>query len=79
MISDFCSIPFGNVTNLFPNFFEKEKYVLDYEILQVYMRLGLKLEKVHHLLEFNQSQQLKPHVEFNTQRRIGAKKNGDKD
>ena len=31
------------------------------------------------LLEFNQSQCLKQYVEFNTQRRIEAEKDGDKD
>ena len=28
-----------------PNIFDKEKYVVHYEILQLYMRLGLKLKK----------------------------------
>ena len=30
---------------LVPNFFDKEKYVLYYENLQLYLRLGLKLKK----------------------------------
>ena len=38
----------------------------------------LKLKKIHHVLEFNQSQWLK-HVEFNTKERIEAERNGDKD
>ena len=38
------------------------------------MRLGLKLKKIYHILEFKQSQWLKPHVEFNTQKRLEAKK-----
>ena len=29
--------------------------------------------------EFNQSQWLKPYIEFNTQKRLEAEKNGDKD
>ena len=29
------------------NFFDKEKYVLHYENLQLYLRLGLKLKKIH--------------------------------
>ena len=47
MIADFRNIPFGNVKKLTPNFFEKEKYVIHYENLQLYLywRLGLKLKK----------------------------------
>ena len=36
-------------------------------------------EKVHHVLEFDQSKWLKPYVEFNTEKRIEAQKNCDKD
>ena len=64
---------------LVPNFFDKEKYVLRYERLQLYLRLGLKLKKIHCVLESNQSQWLKPYVKFNTQKRIKAEKDGDKD
>ena len=59
-----------------PNFFGKEKYVVHYENSKLYLRLGLKLYRV---LEFNQSQWLKQYVEFNTQKRIEAEKNGGKD
>ena len=52
--------------------------MLYYENLQLYLRLGLKLKK-HRLLEFNQSQWLKPYIEFNTKRRIEAVKNNGKD
>ena len=78
-IADFYNIPIGNVKKLIPNFFDEEKYVLHYENLQLYLRLRLKLKKIHHVLEFNQSNWLKPYVEFNTHKRIKAKKNGDKD
>ena len=46
----------------------------NYENLQLYLRLRLKLKKIHHVLEFNQSQWLQPHVEFNTLKRIEAEK-----
>ena len=69
----------GNVKKLVSNFFEKEKYVLQYESLQLYLRIQLKLKKIHRVLEFNQLQWLKPNVEFNTQKRIDAEKKEAKD
>ena len=73
-IADFCNIPIGNVKQLVPNFFDKKKYVIHYENLKFYLRLELKLKTIHHILEFNQSQWLKPNIEFNIQKRIEAEK-----
>ena len=39
----------------------------------------MKTKKMHRVLEFNQSQWLKPHVEFNTQKRIEVEEKGNKD
>ena len=44
-IADLYNIPIGNIKRLVANFFEKEKYVLHYENLQLYLRLVLKLKK----------------------------------
>ena len=55
-IADLYNIPIGNVKKLVPNFFDKEKYVIHYKNVQLYLRLGLKLKKIHRVLEFNQSQ-----------------------
>ena len=54
-IANFHNIPNDNVKKLVPNFLDKEKYVLHYENLQLHLRLRLKLKKIHHVLEFNQS------------------------
>ena len=51
-------------------------YVLHYQILQLYLRLGLKLQKVHHVLESNQSQLLKPMTNLTKKNR--SRKPGDK-
>ena len=58
-IADLYNISTGNVEKFVPNFFDKEKYVIYYENLQLYLRLGLNLKKIYCLLEFNQSQWLK--------------------
>ena len=42
-IADFYHIPTGNVKKLLRNFFAKGKYVLHYENLQLYLRLGFRL------------------------------------
>ena len=78
-IADLRNIPIGNVKKLGPNFFDKEKYVVHYENVKLYLRLGLKLKKIHRVLEFIQSQCLGQYIEFNTQKIIEAEKNGGKD
>ena len=45
LIAEFYNIPIGNVKKLVPNFSDKEKHVLHYENLQLYVRLGLKLKE----------------------------------
>ena len=49
------------------NFFDEKNYVLHYENLHFYLRLGLKLKKIHRVLEFSQSQWLKPYIKLNKQ------------
>ena len=44
-IADLYNIPIGSAKKLVPNFFDKEKYVIHYENLKLYLRLGLKLKK----------------------------------
>ena len=57
-----------------PHFFDEEKYVIHYENSQLYSRLALKVKKVHRVLQFTQSQWLKPFIEFSTKKRIEAEK-----
>ena len=69
----------GKVEKLIPNLRDKEKYVLHYRNLQLYLKLGLKLKKIHRALEFSQSKWLEPYIAFNTQKRAGAKNAFEKD
>ena len=45
-IADLYNIPIGSVKKLVSNLFDKEKYVIHYENLPLYLRLGLKLKKI---------------------------------
>ena len=66
-IGDLYIIRFCNVKKSVLNFFDKEKYVFHYENLHFYLRLGLKLKKIHRVLEFSQLQWLKPCIKLNKQ------------
>ena len=69
MTDIFYKIPIGNVKKLVRNLFDEEKYMFHYENLQLYLRLELKLKKIHCALEFCHSKWLKPYVEFNTHKK----------
>ena len=86
MLSDYCQriqsregIKVGQMEKLIPNLRDKEKYVLHYRNLQLYLSLGLKLKKIHRALEFSQSNWLAKYIDFNTQKRAKAKNAFEKD
>ena len=68
----------GQVAKLIPTLADKKNYVLHLRILQLYLRLGLKLKKCR-VLEFDQSPWLKQYIDFNTQKRMNAKNSSEKD
>jgi uncharacterized protein YeeX (DUF496 family) len=64
---------------LMTNLYDKEKYVLHYTTLKMYLKMGLKLEKIHKVLEFDQSDWLKVYIDFNTDLRTKATNDLEKD
>ena len=86
MLSDYCreiknkfNISSGNVNKLIPTLRDKKNYVLHEENLKLYLSLGLKLKKVHRVLEFDEKPWLKEYIDFNTEKRKNAKNAFEKD
>ena len=64
---------------LVPNLQPKIRYVLHYRNLQLYLKLGMKLEKVHKVLSFHQTPWMAPYIAKNTELRKLAKNDFEKD
>ena len=57
------------VEKLVPNLRNKDRYVLHYRNLQLYLSLGMRLKKIHRALRFEQSPWMKPYIRMNTELR----------
>ena len=86
MLSDYCreilekeKTKIGGVEKLIPTLRKREKYVLHYRNLQLYLSLGMKLKKIQRALEFSQSNWLEKYIAFNTKKRAEAKNAFEKD
>ena len=61
------------------NLFNKKKYVAHINTLKQALNHGLKLKKIHRVIEFNQEAWLKPYIDMNTELRKAAKNDFEKD
>ena len=59
--------------------FNKKKYVAHKNTLKQALNHGLKLKKIHRVIEFNQEAWLKPYIDMNTELRKLAKNDFEKD
>ena len=85
MLSDYCrdirnkfKTSNGKVLKLIPTLNDKERYVLHEKNLDLYLSLGLRLKRVHRVLQFKEKPWLKEYIDFNTKKRKNAKNNFEK-
>ena len=57
---------------------DKSNYVVHYRNLQMYLKQGMKLKRVHRVLEFEQECWMEPYIRMNTEFRKNAKSDFEK-
>ncbi len=73
------SITVNKVEKLIPNLNNKTNYVVHNENLKLYESLGLKINKIHRGLKFEESTWLKQYIDLNTNLRAKANSEFEKD
>src|SRR6266853_3124012 len=61
------------IEKLLCHYLPREKYVIDYSTLALYMSLGLIVTKVHRIISFTQSNWMAPFIQLNKKLRTAAK------
>ena len=69
----------NGVEKLVPNLRDKKNYVIDIQALNQVLQQGLRLDRIHRAIEFNQSPWSKAYIDFNTQLRTAATNDFEKD
>ena len=69
----------GKIQKLVCNLHDKKKYVVHISILKHSLNHGLKLKKVHRVIEINQEAWLKKYIDMNTELRKKASNDFEKD
>ena len=69
----------NGVEKLVPNLRDKKNYVIHIQALNQVLQHGLRLDRIHRVIEFDQSPWLKTYIDFNTQLRTAATNDFEKD
>jgi len=69
----------GKEKKLFLTLYNKKNYVVHDSILKDYIKLGMKVTKVHRTISFEESDWLKSYIDFNTKQRKKAETDFEKD
>ena len=72
-------LPFTPQTRLTQDFLPKNNYVVHAHVLKFYLEQGLVLKRIHRGVQFYQSPWMKEYIEFNTEQRINARNEFEKD
>ena len=69
----------NGVEKLVPNLRDKKGYVIHIQALNQALQHGLRLDRIHRVIEFDQSPWLKTYIDFNTQLRTASTNDFEKD
>ena len=58
--------------NMICDWTERKKYLIHYSMLKIYVRHGMKVDKVHQIISFKQSKCFEKYINFKTQKRNQA-------
>jgi len=81
MLSEYNNVDdtFCGQTCLVPNLRDKSRYVLHIRNIKLYTNLGMKVDQIHKVMEFDQKAFLAPYIAFNTEKRCMARLIFEKD
>ena len=65
-------------TRFICNVLNKKEYIVHIRALQQTLNHGLKITKIHRIIQFNQDDWLKPYIDMNTELRKHAKNEFEK-
>ena len=69
----------NGVEKLVPNLRDKKNYVIHIQALNQVLQHGLRIDRIHQVIEFDQSPWLKTYIDFNTQLRTAGTNDFEKD